>query len=118
MRCPRKGRLEVSGVLDFDTVPSLLAQAEPLWPEAGGDGALQIDLAGVTHANSAGLALLLHWLRRARNERRTVSVHNMPAQLQGLARLSGVEGLLVAQDRDKPAQASAATRRPSGRKAR
>ena len=54
-----------------------------------------IDLAGITGADSAGLALLIEWLSVARQADRPLSYRNVPAQLEQLARLSDVQGLIL-----------------------
>ena len=46
--------------------------------------------------DSAGLALLLEWLRWGRSERRAVAFQNLPEKLVAIARLSGVDELLLA----------------------
>lgn len=58
------------------------------WPAAG--GTLTVDLAGIETADSAGVSVLLHWLREA--QRRQVTLHfiHLPPTLQQLARLYGV----------------------------
>ena len=82
----------VVGSLHFSTVSALLtAGTEAI----NGGRAAVIDLAGVTASDSAGLALLIEWLRVAKIAGRTLRFENIPCQLQQLARLSEVEELLV-----------------------
>jgi len=57
---------------------------------------LVIDCAGVTRADSAGLAVLLDWLAWGRRKSRPVSLINLPASLLAIARISEVDGLLSA----------------------
>ncbi len=84
-------RALVRGVLDFATVGALLeAGSEAI----AGDHASVIDLAGVTAADSAGLALLIEWLSVARSLERELVYEHVPVQLQQLAKLSEVETLL------------------------
>lgn len=85
------GRAAVSGVLDFDSVGPLLAAGSTA---IGAGEAAVIDLAGVSEADSAGLALLIEWLSVARGADRKLRYENLPQQLQQLARLSEVEELL------------------------
>lgn len=81
----------VSGVLTFDTVPDLFRQSAA-WFTGSGD--LLIDLAGVTRADSAGLALMLEWLRRARTANRPLRFANIPTQVQTLIRINGLQDAL------------------------
>jgi phospholipid transport system transporter-binding protein len=85
------GVLAVSGVLEFATVTALAGQAEGLLPASG---PLYIDLGGVEHTDSAGLALLVHWLRRAHHEGRLLEFRNVPVQLLEMARVSRLDNLL------------------------
>jgi phospholipid transport system transporter-binding protein len=85
-------RARVTGVLDFNTVGALLTPGEDAI--LAGRAAF-IDLAAVTSADSAGLALILEWLSVARASKHALRYENVPAQLQQLARLSEVEELLL-----------------------
>ncbi len=82
----------VTGVLDFNTVGDLLGPGEAAI-RAG--RAAFIDMADVTAADSAGLALVLEWMSVARASKHALRYDNVPAQLQQLARLSEVEELLL-----------------------
>lgn len=84
-----EGKVVVSGILDATTVTALLKRSDALF--AG--PALQVDLAGVTESDSAGLALMLEWLRLARKKNQQISFVNMPQQIAALARISEVEDL-------------------------
>ena len=54
-----------------------------------------MNLGEVTRVDSAGLALLLEWLRLARSEGRAMRFTALPDKLLAIARLSGVDGLLT-----------------------
>lgn len=88
------GRYRVSGILDAATAPQLLQESEERFSSAAGAD-LHIDLSGVKESDSAGLALLLEWLRIARHRKQTVNLANVPAQIAALARISEVEELIV-----------------------
>ncbi len=87
------GRYSVSGELSFATVTDLLRQSRSLF---AGESSMELDLSGVTHADSAGLSLLIEWLRQARLQGRQLRYVALPAQLKALAAISEVEGLLAA----------------------
>lgn len=85
------GRIALSGELDFGSVATLLGQGlERL--ESGKP--LLLDLSGVTHSNSAGLALLLEWLDQGRRRGVRVQFDNIPDSLLAIARISNVTELL------------------------
>jgi len=87
-------RLAASGELDFATAAGALTaglgllDAEPRWT---------IDLGGITAGDSAGLAVLVEWLSAARARGVQLSYVGVPAQILAVARISGLEELLLAQ---------------------
>lgn len=86
------GMFTLKGRLDFQTVPDLAKQARLLF----GDGkTIAVDLSGVTHSNSAGLALLLEWVRTSRVEQRRFSFQNIPEKLLSIARVTEVDDFIV-----------------------
>jgi phospholipid transport system transporter-binding protein len=50
-----------------------------------------IDLAQIKSSDSAGLALLIEWLKISRIEQKQLRFNSIPAQLLTLAKLSGFE---------------------------
>jgi ABC-type transporter Mla MlaB component len=82
----------VQGELALETVNELYYQSkELLAPHLATEKAeLRVDLASVTHVDSSGLALLCEWKRWHPN----VVFANHPAQLQSIAKMSGLEGIL------------------------
>jgi phospholipid transport system transporter-binding protein len=57
-------------------------------------GETVFDLGGVRAADSSALALMLAWQRRAQQGGRTLTFVNVPANVDALARVCGVEGIL------------------------
>lgn len=82
------GRYSVSGPMTFDTVHTLIAL-----PPTDHSGPITVDLGGVPRADSAGLALMLEWLRQARQDNRTLTFTHVPARLQDLIAVSGLSAL-------------------------
>lgn len=71
----------ISGELDAANVPQRLRESED-WFRAGQETA--IDLGGVERADSAGVALLLEWVRSARAANATLVFENAPAQMRAI----------------------------------
>lgn len=88
------GRLAIAGDLSFATVPRLWDRWRTL---AEGRQTLDVDLRDVQRADSAGLALLIEALRRARQTGQSVRFFNIPAQMLTMARVSGLEDILPLQ---------------------
>jgi phospholipid transport system transporter-binding protein len=87
------GRFRVSGVLDAHTVVDVLEQSVERFAN---EKEICVDLGGVSEGDSAGLALLIEWLRIVRQGGQRIRFVNMPAQINALARISEVEDLLAA----------------------
>jgi phospholipid transport system transporter-binding protein len=84
-------RWRLTGTLDFDSVPEL----RPRIREALSRGAnLTVDLGGITHTNSAGVALLLQWMEDARRKGATIRLQDPPREFRELAGLSNTHRLL------------------------
>ena len=86
----------ISGALTFDTVPDLYRSSADWFKSGTGD--LTLDLAQVSNTDSAGLALLVEWLRRARDIKRILRFTNVPAQVQTLIRINGLQDALLNQN--------------------
>lgn len=87
------GRIAVSGDLTFGTARNA-RQLGLLALEGSSAQRIVMDCAGVTRADSAGLAVLLDWLAWGRRRSRGVSLENLPASLVAIARISEVDELL------------------------
>ena len=82
-----------AGSLTMDSAATVLAvSAEAELPATG-----VIDLEHVEAVDSAGVALLLAWKRRAAAEGKPLTFAHLPPSLASLAQLYGVEDLLVAE---------------------
>ncbi|MDH3871274.1 MAG: STAS domain-containing protein, partial [Gammaproteobacteria bacterium] len=64
-----EGRWRLSGELGFGTVSRMLKESRAGFLDAGD---IEVDLSGVTRADSAGLALLIEWLRTAERADRPI----------------------------------------------
>ena len=85
------GIWKLEGNLGFSTVSGLLKDT-PRRFFAGGD--IKLDLSGVVRADSAGLALLVEWLREFERDNRSIEFRNMPEQMQSIARVCGLADIL------------------------
>ncbi len=85
-------RVVLSGPVTLANVAQVLEEGRRHLAEGAGT----VDLAEVTELDSSALALLLAWLREAKAAGRTLAFANLPASLQTIARLYGVQDLLPA----------------------
>jgi len=76
--------------LTFDNAQAALAQG----CAAVAAGETECALGGVTATDSSALALMLAWQRRAQGQGRSLKFINVPANVDALAKLYGVDGLL------------------------
>lgn len=85
------GNWILAGDLSFSSVPDLMKGMDIR--SVDGDH-ISIDLAGVTRSDSAGLALLVEWLRESERLGKGITFLNMPAQMQSIARICGLGEIL------------------------
>jgi len=83
----------ISGELSFANAVAALEAARAALGE--GQGPFEVNLGGVTRADSAGLALLLELSRQARAAGRELRCTGAPEQLRRLAGFFGVTEVLA-----------------------
>lgn len=89
----RDDELVLAGVLDFETVVALDADGSR-WLRETAPAACRLDLSGVTHSTSAGVALVLGWLRTAGKAGKRLQITHVPADMAALIRVTGLQALL------------------------
>ncbi len=87
----RPGTFMIEGELTFATIDKNTIE---LLTFNNDMHALILDLKQVTTTDSAGLALLLEWIKMARIKKIQLFLENIPAQLLAIAKLSGLESML------------------------
>jgi len=87
-----EGNCKIAGELSFETAPGLLQDSKTIFRNNGGP--LIVDLREVSRSDSAGLALLLEWMRMAKQTGQSIVFHNIPVQLRDIANVSGIGALL------------------------
>jgi len=87
------GELLLSGVLDYRSGPALREEGRRLIT-AGPAGTLVLDCSAVEKSSSVGLSLLLAFMRDAAKAGKTLEVRGLPQDMQGIAKVSGLNELL------------------------
>ena len=85
--------LRLRGELDVATVTDVLEAGRSAIAALSGERVV-LDLSGVTRSDSAGVALVVDWLRAARRRSLELVVESMPPQMTHIAEVSGLAGLL------------------------
>jgi len=81
----------VEGDIDLSSVEALLSEVDALWQQ----GAQRVvDLGQVKRIDSAGVALMLEWLRQAKQRNVTLRYRNVPRQMLSIATVCGVHEML------------------------
>ncbi len=80
----------LSGELSFATVGALLVEFAQ---RADSSPPKVLDLCDVTRTDSAGLALLIEWLKQTKEI--SITFRNLPTQMLNLADVSGVQDMLT-----------------------
>ena len=90
------GRFSLEGEMSFETAERVLAASEKLFEP---HTRIEVDLAGVTRTDSAGLALLLEWVTWANHTVREIRFSGMPEKIVAIARTTEVDPLLTRGER-------------------
>lgn len=85
------GAWRLGGALGVGDVSALHAAGLAAFTATAADVPLRVDLAAVTAADSAILALLVDWYAWARQQGRRLDYQGAPTELRALARLSEVD---------------------------
>jgi phospholipid transport system transporter-binding protein len=101
-----QGRFALKGEMTFGTASSILRESEELFEP---HTVLEVDLAGVTETDSAGLALMLEWITWANHTVREIRFSGVPAKIDAIAKTTEVDHLLTRGERwvgfiDAPAE--------------
>lgn len=89
------GCYRLSGCFGFATAAAALARGER---EFAAHSQVELDLAGVTATDSAGLAVLLAWVDGARKRGHRLRYVQLPEQLLGIAKITETAALLRAAE--------------------
>ncbi len=90
------GKFSLSGKMTFQTAGTILRVSERLFEE---HTRIEVDLAGVSDTDSAGLALLLEWITWANHTVREIRFTEMPEKIEAIARTTEVDNLLKRGER-------------------
>lgn len=81
---------KVTGEMTFASVPALQGQS----PELFSSPPQTLDLSGVERIDSAGIALVMEWARRARAAKVNMRLVNVPPGMMSLSKTTGIDRLL------------------------
>lgn len=88
------GRLLIEGPVTMQTVGALLESGRALCRQDGCKQGWLVDFSGVTAVDSAALALVLAWMRAARERGSTLGLAHVPESLRALALLYDLQEIL------------------------
>ncbi len=86
-----QNRAEIRGDLDNSTVPALLNEGSVLLQAAAGQWTL--DLAAVDKVSSAGVAMLLEWMRQSDAAGISLRIENLPLHMKPIISISDLDPL-------------------------
>ena len=86
-----EGRFALQGEMSFHTAQNILRKSEALFRRYE---SLDIDLAEVGKADSAGLALIIEWKAQAARRQADIRFRNTPASVLAIAKTAEVEDLV------------------------
>lgn len=87
-----EGTLSLDGDLTLETVTDLWTQSQSLFNKM--KSPIYLELQKVTQSDSAGIALLIAWVRYLQQQKKEMFLSHPPEQMQAIARVSGLINLL------------------------
>jgi len=84
-----RNQLKLTGELNFDSVANLLNQPQINFAAAE-NNQIDVDLSQISRFNSASLALLIEWMKKAEQSGVQIKYHSAPEQLMKIAEAYGV----------------------------
>jgi phospholipid transport system transporter-binding protein len=87
-----EGTLSLSGKLTLDTVKHLWEQGKSLFDQM--QSPIRLEMQNVTQSDSAGVALLIAWVRYLRQQKKEILLVHPSQQMQAIVRVSGLTNLL------------------------
>ncbi|WP_341707370.1 STAS domain-containing protein [Halopseudomonas sp.] len=97
LQADAEGVVRLSGVVDFESAGALRDGFQQA--AASGQGPLVLDMSQVTQANSVGLSLILRAAEHCQQQGRQLQLRAVPAGLQSIARVCGLDAWLVEAER-------------------
>lgn len=88
----------VDGEMSFASVERLLSESRTLFST---QSSLLFDLSGIQHADSAGVALLVEWLRLSKERELVLQFRNIPDQMLAIIEVSDLEQRLPITNGDQ-----------------
>jgi phospholipid transport system transporter-binding protein len=85
-------RFVVTGEMTLESAKIALIESKGVF-DAVND--IEIDLQHVTQADSAGLALLVDWMRAAKKAKKSIAFKHLPGQMNAIAKAFGLGDLLL-----------------------
>jgi len=79
--------IKLYGQLNFQTVARLLNKERLNFDHEE----IEVDLSDISRFNSASLALLIEWMKKAQQKGHQIKYHNAPEQLLAIARAYGID---------------------------
>jgi len=84
----KNGSLEISGELNVASVMQVLSASLELLPKCS---KLCFDFSKVTLCDSAGVGLMLQWMKYAKHNSKSIQFKNIPKQLESIIDVSGLK---------------------------
>lgn len=84
--------LMVNGDLDFNNVMAVYEKALSKFADYK---ELVFDFTSVTSSDSAGLALIVEWIKQARRQNKMITFKHLSADILSLAKAAGLDQLVI-----------------------
>jgi phospholipid transport system transporter-binding protein len=85
---------ELHGDVNVNTITAIMIPGYQMIDAVPAGQSLTLNLAGVTQADSASVALLIDWLRHAKKQGKTLTFSDLPTKMKDIIKVSNLEGIL------------------------
>lgn len=85
----------LSGILSYATVDDFLDKGKTIISQANKNQSITFDLNHINDADSAGVSMLIEWIRFAQKKEKGLTYINIPERMVSLIRVNGVDSILV-----------------------
>ena len=86
-----EGRFALSGDMSFQTAEQILRASERSFAQQTN---IEVDMSGVRETDSAGLALLLEWIRKSCHSEESICFTGIPEKILAIAETAEIGDLL------------------------
>jgi phospholipid transport system transporter-binding protein len=84
----------LEGTVNVNTITAIIEPGYKMIKAAPAGQPLILDLSGVIEADSASVALLIDWMRKAKKKNKVLQFSSLPEKMKDIINVSNLEGIM------------------------